>query len=262
MDNAIALLSSQLAEEEMADDDLLVIVSLLIRLLLGAEVHRQIRAHRCSQSRHNLTRPLLLPDPCVNTPWRRLLESQADSGFITTMGFDVATFYYVLESGFRHQWNTSSIRRADGKPGAKPRLGQRSLDAEGALGLVLHYLSSTMSETSLQEIFALIPSTVSRYLDFGIAILLCVLRSLPEAAIAWPKAEKFAELNALIVRRHPLLTGAFASIDGLNLPVQTLGNEDIENSTYNGWLRAHFVSSVLVFSPEGKLPLPSFSYRH
>ena len=246
------LLFSQLAEEEIADDDQQVIASLLIPLLLGAEIHRQIRAHRRSESRHSLTRPLLLPDPRVNTPWQQLLESKADRGFITTMGFDVTTFYYILRSGFRDQWNTRSIRRKDGKPDAIPRPGRRSLDAEGGLGLALHYLSSTMCETSLQQIFALIPSTVSRYLDFGLGILLHILQSLPEAAIVWPKAEKFAKLNSLIVRRHPLLTGAFASIDGLNLPVQTSGDEDIENATYNGWLRAHFVSSVLVFSPEGK----------
>jgi len=112
-----------------------------------------------------------------------------------------------------------------------------------------------MTETSLQEIFALVPSTVVRYINFGLTILLYTLRRLPEAAITWPTGQKFSQLNSLIVRRHPLLTGAFASIDGLNLPVQTSGVEEIENATYNGWLRAHFVSSVLVFSPEGRCPL-------
>jgi hypothetical protein len=48
------------------------------------------------------------------------------------------------------------------------------------------------------------------------------------------------------------LTGAFASIDGLNLASQTSDDEDIKNATYNGWLCEHFISSVLVFSPQGK----------
>jgi hypothetical protein len=108
-----------------------------------------------------------------------------------------------------------------------------------------------MTETSLQEIFALIPSMVSWYINFGLDILLDVFRAIPEAAISWPKNEKFGQLNALILHRHPLLTSAFASIDGLNLLVQTSGEQNIENATYNGWLQAHFVSSVLVFSPEG-----------
>ena len=38
----------------------------------------------------------------------------------------------------------------------------------------------------------------------------------------------------------------------LNLPVQMSEDEDIENVTYNGWLLEHFVSSVLIFSPEGE----------
>jgi hypothetical protein len=57
----------------------------------------------------------------------------------------------------------------------------------------------------------------------------------------------------LIIARHPRLTGAFASIDGLNLACQTSDDPEIENATYNGWLSAHFISSVLVFSPKGKI---------
>ncbi|CAA7270632.1 unnamed protein product [Cyclocybe aegerita] len=125
-----------------------------------------------------------------------------------------------------------------------------------ALGLVLHYLSSTMLDISLQQIFALIPATVVRYLDFSLDILLEVLRRMPDARIKWPKGGpgggQFQEYNDLIIVRHPRLIGAFAAIDGLNLPVQTSEDEDIENATYNGWLSEHFVSSVLVFSPKGK----------
>ncbi|KAJ7312826.1 hypothetical protein DFH08DRAFT_673013, partial [Mycena albidolilacea] len=62
---------------------------------------------------------------------------------------------------------------------------------------------------------------------------------------------EFSAHNELIVARHPRLTGAFAGLDGLNLGTQTSDNEEIENATYNGWLCAHYVSSVLVFSPRG-----------
>jgi hypothetical protein len=55
------------------------------------------------------------------------------------------------------------------------------------------------------------------------------------------------------MKGHPLLNGAFVSIDGLNLPVQNSDDEDIENATFNGWLHNHFVSSVLVFLPKGQL---------
>ncbi|KAG2079010.1 hypothetical protein BDR04DRAFT_997850, partial [Suillus decipiens] len=85
-----------------------------------------------------------------------------------------------------------------------PCLNWHLLNAGGALGFILHYLNSTMQETSLQQIFALIPCT-----------------------------------------------GAFRSIDGLKLPVQTSEDDEIENATYNGWLSEHFISSVITFSAEG-----------
>jgi hypothetical protein len=44
-------------------------------------------------------------------------------------------------------------------------------------------------------------------------------------------------------------------MDGLNLPVQTLSDDDIENATYNGWLHTHFVSSVYVFGADSKFYL-------
>ncbi|KAH7919463.1 hypothetical protein BV22DRAFT_1108057 [Leucogyrophana mollusca] len=110
-----------------------------------------------------------------------------------------------------------------------------------------------MREISLQQIFALIPSTVSRYNRFALDILLETLRTMPAATINWPKDAEFDENSALITARHPRLQGAFASIDGLNLPVQTSEDDEIENATYNGWLSEHFVSSVLVFSPKGQI---------
>jgi hypothetical protein len=95
------------------------------------------------------------------------------------------------------------------------RPNQRSLDAGGALGLLLHYLNSTMHEISLQQIFALIPATVSRYVTSGLPILLHTLRSMPDATIQWPSGPDFERCSALVVARHPLLEGAFGSIDGL-----------------------------------------------
>jgi hypothetical protein len=168
------------------------------------------------------------------------------------MGFDVATFNLILDVGFALAWMAAPIPREDAVGTGKTRPGARSLDASGVLGLFLHYLNSTMREISLQQIFALIPSTISRYITFGLKLLLTTLRTMPDAAIRWPHGrDEFQAHNDLIVARHPRLTGAFASIDGLNLLCQTSDDEEIENATYNGWLCEHFVSSVLVFSPRG-----------
>ncbi len=48
-------------------------------------------------------------------------------------------------------------------------------------------------------------------------------------------------------------TGAFGTINGLNLLLQESADAEIENATYNGWTATHNVSSILVFSPEGLL---------
>ncbi|KAJ7461179.1 hypothetical protein FB451DRAFT_1181518 [Mycena latifolia] len=205
-------------EEAEADWELAGAASALI--LIGAEEARRLRAERRKPSRLYLCRPQLLRNPRFGTPW---------------------------QAGFGTSWYSTPIPREDVRTTGNPRPGACSLDAPGALGLVLHYLNSTMREISLQQIFALIPTTVSHYIHFGLKLLLAVLRKLPDAAIQWPRSpEEFQAYNDLIIERPPRLTGAFASIDGVNLPVQTAEDEEMENATYNGWLCEHFISSVLV----------------
>jgi hypothetical protein len=126
----------------------------------------------------------------------------------------------------------------------------RSLDAAGALRLFLHFLTSTIGDISLMEIFALIPTTVSCFINFSL-ILLETLQKMPDGQIRWLQGEEFEESNNLILACHPLLLGAFRSMDGLNLLVQTSPDQEIENATYNGWLHEHFVSSVFAFSAIG-----------
>ncbi|KAJ7750684.1 hypothetical protein DFH07DRAFT_544735 [Mycena maculata] len=254
MDIDAFLIQQQLGEvqeDEIDDEQFLAGTAMSIFLLGAIEAHR-LRTERRRPSRLYLCRPQLLPNPREATAWQVLFRSRSDRAYITTMGFDVATFNRILDAGFDVAWNTTPIPREDAVGTGKTRPGARSLDGSGALGLLLHYLNSTMREISLQQIFALIPSTISRYITFGLKLLLAILRRMPDAAIRWPEADEFSTYNELIVARHPRLTGAFGSVDGLNLACQTSDDEEIENATYNGWLCEHFVSSVLVFSPQGE----------
>ncbi|KAI0048880.1 hypothetical protein FA95DRAFT_1539072 [Auriscalpium vulgare] len=235
--------------EDSEDDELAVIAAGVV--VFGVLEADQRRRERRRLHRTYLTRPELLPNPRESTPWQVLYASRSDRAFITTMGFDCDTFEKILTSGFTLAWNSTPIPRPDTNSNGAPRLGGRSLDSAGALGLVLHYLSSSMPSTSLQQVFALIPTTVTRYIQFTLDILLETLQSIPEAQIRWLQGTEFAEANALIVARHPLLDGAFASGDGLKLPVETSSDPEIENATYNGWLHHHFMSNVFAFSPTG-----------
>ena len=216
-----------------------------------------VRAHQAGEDcrarrRRYLLREDLLPNPRETTPWQQLYQTQNDRAYIVTMGFDVNAFNRLLSAGFEERWNTRVIYRPDVQHDGRPRLGRRSLDAAGALGLVLHWLSSTMREVSLQQIFALIPSTVSRYLRTSIDLLLETVRDMPEARIAFPRRlQEFEYYNSLIIERHPHLQGAFASGDGLNLAVQVSPDDDIENATYSGWKHDHMVGNVISFAPNG-----------
>ena len=66
-------------------------------MVIGVEVSCRLRAERRQPSPLYLCRPQLLPNPHKDTPWQVLYQSCSDHAFITTMGFDVDAFTYVVE---------------------------------------------------------------------------------------------------------------------------------------------------------------------
>jgi hypothetical protein len=60
------------------------------------------------------------------------------------MGFDVETFNMIFIAGFTEKYFSTPIPRDNVNSTGDPKPGRCSLDAAGALGLVLHYLNSTM----------------------------------------------------------------------------------------------------------------------
>ncbi|KAJ2998887.1 hypothetical protein NUW54_g6991 [Trametes sanguinea] len=218
-------------EDEIEDLGLLAAA-----LLAGVAEHQTQRSEARNPTRRYLRRPQLLSNPRRNTPWQVLYESRDDRAYITTMGVDCATFDYVLLNGFAQRWNSVSIPRTDTNPTGMPRLGRRSL---------------TAADTALQQIFALVPSTISRYRIFALQTLRDTLRELPEARVAWWSAAECEEDANLVMVRHPLLAGAIGGIDGMNIAMAESADPEVENSTYNGWLHGHYTSCVLVFSSKG-----------
>jgi len=203
------ILQEEEEEEEIAEEELRQwqVVALGMLVYVGGEESHWLWAEQCNTHCTYLTRPELLLNPQEESAWQRLYQSQSDRAFITTMGFNIAAFTTILEAGFEEQWNTTPIPCHDVPVTAAPCTNWRSLDAAGALGLVLHFVNSTMQEVSLQQIFALVPATVSRYINFALGMLLDVLKKIPEAAIIWPEGDKFQELNDLVVEHHNLLMG-------------------------------------------------------
>lgn len=139
-----------------------------------------------------------MPNPRIGSPWQFLYQSKSNRAFITTMGIDTATFQLLLDTGFEHLWNSTPIPRTDTNVHGEPCIGACSLDAAGSLGLYLHYLQSSMREVGLQLIFALIPSTVSRYLSFARQILLATLRGYPASRITWLNDDELDDMTNLV----------------------------------------------------------------
>ena len=193
-------LTEHLLELVWADGDFedLLAHTLLVTIFTYGTLTRLLRAEGRRRHRLYLCRPELVPNPRVGSPWQFLHQSQSDRAFITTMGVDTATFRITLDTGFEILWNFTPIPRTDTNPFGKPRLGARSLDAAGGLGLYLHYLRSSMREVGLQLIFGLIPSTVSRYLAFACQILLATLRSYPASRITWLDDDELDEMSSLV----------------------------------------------------------------
>ena len=163
-----------------------IAITLLVIILACGYQSRLLRAEGRRRHRLYLCRPELVPNPRIGSPWQVLYQSQSDRAFITTMGIDTVTFQLLLDAGFAFLWDSMPIPRTDTNINGEPRLGARSLEAAGGLGLYLHYLRSPTREVGLQLIFALIPSTVNRYLTFARQILLNTLRQYPAARVGWP----------------------------------------------------------------------------
>ena len=139
MDETLLLAMQAVGDDEngVADEDVCTIVAAAATSVSGAEAPRLLRNENRKPPRNYLTQSDLPPNPHLTSIW------ESEWSVITTMGFDVATFKFIIDSGFRDRW---LMMRADAGAG-NPRPGGKSLDVYGALGLVLHYLNFLMRKT-------------------------------------------------------------------------------------------------------------------
>lgn len=221
---------------------LLLIICVLVKIAKQNEILRK--------RRYYLTR-VCLP-PANESAWMHLFNSRNNKGFILTMGVGVHLFEDILQAGFHKGWISNPIPRNDVLPSRKPKNGNRLLDSSGALGLALHYLSSTMADYTLQQVFGLTPAVCSRYRSWALVLLLQTLRKMKKGRISWPSTrEKCLPLSKLIEDRHPVLQNAIGFVDGCHFPVRAAGEYEEQNAFYNGWCSSHFTSNIFVFAPDG-----------
>jgi hypothetical protein len=178
---------------------------------------------------------------------------------ITLTGLDFNTFDWLLEKFQEIHDNYSPfvdphgriVPRSNPQKGGRPRL----VTAFDCLGLCLAWTRTRGSNMVLQIIFGMTSSPVSMYLRFGRRILIHLLNAEPDAAVKAPSVATIGVYKDCIRRKYPLLEDVWCTMDGLKLCLQQSGDVVLQNMFYNGWTHDHYVSSVLVFCPDGTIPM-------
>ncbi|KAF8670417.1 DDE superfamily endonuclease [Rhizoctonia solani] len=84
-----------------------------------------------------LKRGELLPNPRDLSSWLGIYNSREDRAYLNVFGVNVYKFHFLLNSGFAEAWNARPIARTNTNPHGATRIGSRSLEAAGGLGLLI-----------------------------------------------------------------------------------------------------------------------------
>jgi hypothetical protein len=191
-----------------------------------------------------------LPDHS-ESPWAYLWANQNDSAFMATCGFSIRGFFHILE------FFEPCYYKLHGEPSGVGR--KRTFDTAGSLGLVLHFLNSSMRQKSLAQIFGAPPATISRELQRSMNALELAVNQMESAKIKWPSVDEMKEYSQLICNREPCLSGCFGFADGLNLEIMSPSDPSTQNAFYNGWTSSTVCSQVFAFAPDGTIIFASYN---
>ncbi len=111
----------------------------------------------------------------------------------------------------------------------------------------------------LQLIFGMTGTPVSMHLRFARRILIRVLLHETDSAVRIPSEEVIQQYQEVIQEKHPALEDVWCTMDGLKSYLQQSGDSTIQNTFYNGWTHDHYVSAVLVFCPDGTIPIACYN---
>ena len=216
--------------------------------------HKQLTQLERMRRQRRIPRSALLSPG--DSPWKKVYNSRSDQALITLTGLDFASFEMV-ECQFSHYFNRYTPFTNDGKIALKlnNKGRKRFITAADGLGLVLAWTRTRGSVMVLELIFGLTQTPVSMYLRFSMAILIRVLQRMDDARIKRPTVEQIVKYQDSIRQRHPRLGNVWCTMDGIKLLLECSGDDDEQNQYYNGWTCDHYVSAVLVFCPDGTIPI-------
>ncbi len=195
-----------------------------------------------------------------DSPFIYLYESGNDQALLNATATDHTVFGKLVDlfkpwyDRFMFDEETGDIRPVKLSKNGK-RLGRRrDLDAIGCLGIVLHWYRTRGScARALSMAFGTMLTPLYKWLKFGRRVLLFALQHVPQAKVTLPTGEEISDYVQAINNKYPVLTDVWAACDGLKLKIQALGNYLKQNHYYNGWTHGHYVNSVLLFAPDGRI---------
>ena len=133
-------------------------------------------------------------------------------------------------------------------------IGHRDLlDAEGCLGLVLCWSRTHRAEWCLAVMFGFTGTRVYVYLQFGIRILVAILKADPKSEVCMPDAAEIALFKEAITAKHSLLVDCYCMVDGLKLDLQQADDSIIQSHFHNGWKHDHYVTNIFAFALNGSI---------
>ncbi len=250
--------------------DLLLILAATLKLQKKRFIHSRncIIFHKtlCANMRQLRDRRILrasLQDPS-ECSWQQLYISCNNQALVTLTGFDHQTSTWLLcifESVYKTY--SPSVNNEDGLIVriCNPNHGRPCLiSAADCLGSNLAWTRLQGSTTSLQTVFGITGSRISKWLWFGRRILIAILCNHPDTGLKIPSVARIRQYKVEIEARHPSLMDVWCTIDRLKLYLKQSGDSAIQNMFYNGWTQNHYVSSVLVFCPDGTVTMTAMKY--
>lgn len=167
-----------------------------------------------------------LPTDQEDSVWYKIYATQDTHAFISVVSVPPAAFALLLEK-FEQYY---IVKSGPGKRGRPPRVTHK----HAVLALLLHFYTHATEHKTLVEVFAFVPSTLSRVLANAERALSKALLELPDAAVRWPSMATQKRWASLSNEHEPLVDGVFAFVDGKNFPVQQPSDADRQNAMYNG----------------------------
>ena len=197
--------------------------------------------------------------PYQKSPFLFLFNSGNDQALLNATATDHQVFRELL--GLFAPWYDRYMFEESGviRPIKLTRNGtrkgrRRDLDATGCLGLVLFwYRSKGSCARAMSLAFGTTSTPLYKWLKFGRRVLLCAIQRVPHAKVSLPNGEEVRAYVQAVNNKYPVLEDVWGACDGLKLTIKASTNYLKQNYYYNGWTHGHYVNSVLLFAPDGRI---------